>query len=56
MKPSWLRAVAVSPVARAVSARSPDSTGHRWPEPVLVVGQGWPSNGHEVASGVQQSP
>src|SRR5690242_6204564 len=33
----------VTPVARPFSARSADRTGHRWPVPVPVVAQGWPS-------------
>ena len=35
-------AVGLSPVSSSDSARSPDSTGHRWPVPVFVVGHGWP--------------
>jgi hypothetical protein len=34
--------------ATSDSARSPDSTGHRCPVPVFVVGQGWPWPRHDV--------
>ena len=38
----------VFPEPMSDSARSPDSTGHRCPVPVLVVGQGCPCPVHEV--------
>src|SRR5947209_5971807 len=44
--------------AMSYSARSPLSTGHRWPEPTLLPsdGHGAPSTVQLVGSGVQQSP
>src|SRR5215472_5388394 len=42
-------AKARSPEATSYSPRSPDSTGHRWPVPVLVVGHGAPLGEQPVA-------
>src|SRR5580693_3903532 len=41
-------AAELCPAAMSVSARSPDSTGHRCPVPVSVGGHGAPVVAHEV--------
>src|ERR1700748_3248547 len=56
MAPSSDRAEPVCPAVRSYSARSPLSTGHRWPEPVSVGAHGAPVGEQVVASGTKQSP
>ena len=46
-----ISAVVRSPLAIASSPRSPPRTGHRWPEPVSVVGHGAPVGWQFVGSG-----
>ena len=45
---SRLAAPALCPAAMSLSARSPDSTGHRCPVPMSVGGHGAPGVVHEV--------